>query len=126
MKITLEEAARILDEKTVKEALRTYGSETERLEACEEACHLACGAMREKIDSQRLLTPGELTEMAGKPVWVRRKLPTLSGWNIISVIPNVDGDVEFADGLRLTLARYCETWWAYRRELERRAGTGSD
>ena len=113
----LKEAVRILDEKTVKEALRAY-PESKRLKAAEEACRLACAAMREKIDSQRLLTLDELKEMAGKPVWVRRKLPTLSGWNVIRLLPNADGDVEFANGLRLTLARYCETWWAYRQEPE--------
>ena len=117
----LKEAVRILDEKTVKEALWAYTNETDRLNACEEACRLACAAMREKIDGQRLLTLDELKEMTGKPVWVRRKLPTLSGWNIIRMIPDVDGDVEFANGLRLTLARYRETWWAYRQKPAEKA-----
>lgn len=114
----LEEAVRILDEKTVKEALRVYEDEDARLNACEEACRLACTAIREKINSGRVMTLDELRKMVGKPVWVRRKLPTLSGWNVVRLIPNADGDVEFANGLHLTLARYGETWWAYRQELE--------
>mgnify|MGYP000927510246 CR=1 FL=1 len=44
--MTIKEAIRILDPKTSREALWEYETPDARLDACNEACEVACGVMR--------------------------------------------------------------------------------
>lgn len=46
IKTTIEEVIRILDPKTSREALWDYETPVARLDACNEACEVACSVMR--------------------------------------------------------------------------------
>ncbi len=68
--MTYEEAARILDPETSRDALLEYGGEEARLEACNEACRMAAKVLREpqavRLDetgAQALALAAEVSEL---------------------------------------------------------------
>ena len=107
--MTKEEAARILDPETTREALAEieyYGGfrgEEAVLEAAREARRIAAEALRHKPTGDPL-TPEQLRKMDGQPVWVLDKeKPQDSGWTIWAE--------EFND--LLSEGSYGVTWIAY-------------
>lgn len=81
MPMTYEEAARILDPKTTREALNPYAdSPAERMRLLDEACRIAADVLRNKPTGEAL-TIEQLREMDGKPAyWLEDE-----SWGIISV-----------------------------------------
>ena len=78
MSMTYEEAARILDPKTTREALNPYAeSPVDRMRVVDEACTIAAELLR-KCDQNatemrlgcKTLTLERLREMDGQPVWI--------------------------------------------------------
>lgn len=107
--MTKEEAARILDPETTREALAEieyYGGfrgEEAVLEAAREARRIAAEALRHKLTGDPL-TPEQLRKMDGQLVWVLDKeKPQDSGWTIWAE--------EFND--LLSEGSYGVTWIAY-------------
>lgn len=107
--MTKEEAARILDPETTREAqaeIEYYGGfrgEEAVLEAAREARRIAAEALRHKPTGDPL-TPEQLRKMDGQPVWVLDKeKPQDSGWTIWAE--------EFND--LLSEGSYGVTWIAY-------------
>ena len=81
MSMTHEEAARILDPKTTREALNPYAdSPAERMRLLDEACRIAADVLRNKPTGEAL-TIEQLREMDGKPAY----WPEDESWGIISV-----------------------------------------
>lgn len=81
----------------------------------------AWAGLERRLDAQlpnEPLTLEELREMVREPVWLQRKLVTLSGWNVLRGIRGEVDEVEFADGLVLSPSCNGKTWLAYRRRPE--------
>lgn len=94
--MTTEEAIRILDPNTTREALAEieyyggFSGKRAKIEACNEACRIAVAALRAQQGSKGVdfdhfknepLTLDELRRMDGEPVWFETTLDD-RGWHI--------------------------------------------
>lgn len=119
--MTKDEAARILDPDTTREALAAYAYDPEqRIRVVEEACRIAARELRKNADHFREvtkmvpLTLEQLREMDGKPVWVERNEKPHDGkWFIVSHadIKNPDKTLYTKEGV--TYSNYGVYFTAY-------------
>ena len=116
--MTREEAARILDPETSRDELWKYDADT-RIEACNEACRMGADALRaqQERENPKPLTPDELKEMDGEPVWI---IPLCvdtgwtAQWRIYTVREPVTVNAKSYGWYGLHLKDYGKTWVAYR------------
>lgn len=116
--MTKEEAARILDPETTREALAEieyYGGfrgEEAVLEAAREARRIAAEALRHKPTGDPL-TPEQLRKMDGQPVWVEFEDRSGGLWGIVHI--SVFEQIVFPDGLHCTIGQpyYGKIYKAY-------------
>lgn len=110
MSMTHEEAARILDPDTTREALNPYAdSPVERMRLLDEACRIAADVLRNK-PTGKPLTLEQLRKMDGQPVWVETKAG-LKFWGIVTKICVSSGDGRYL--LITEDTEYGQTWLAY-------------
>ncbi|OUN23571.1 hypothetical protein B5G34_00265 [Flavonifractor sp. An82] len=84
MSMTHEEAARILDPDTTREALNPYAdSPVERMRLLDAACRVAADVLRNKLTGEPL-TMEQLREMDGQPAWCEEQ----KEWGIIHIDPD--------------------------------------
>lgn len=94
--MTIEEAIRILDPNTAREALAEieyyggFSGKRAKIEACDEACRIAVAALSTQQGSKGVdfdhfknepLTLDELREMDGEPVWIV-EYPAWGHWEL--------------------------------------------
>lgn len=116
-----EEAERILDPATTREALAAYAYDPEqRIRVVEEACRIAERELRGETDHSRdgtkmiPLTLEQLRDMDGQPVWVERNEKPHDGkWFIVSHadIKNPDKTLYTKEGV--TYSNYGVYFTAY-------------
>ncbi len=110
--MTTEEAIKILDPETSRDALWKYEEDSARLEACKEACKLGAATLRTRQDPppNGPLTLEELRHMNGEPVFIK-----LDGgyWGIVDCD---DGVIAMPGHGVLPLA--CSGRFVYRRRPE--------
>lgn len=125
--MTREEAIKILDPKMCRDALMEYmggvWDQTQALEMIGEAQKMGLSALRTQADTppNDPITPAELREMVGDPVWV--VTVRLSEWCIVHSFHSAD---VIGGGIIMTrrtaekriyqYADYGKTWMAYRRK----------
>lgn len=84
MSMTHEEAARILDPDTTREALNPYAdSPVDRMRALDEACRIAAAELRNRKTGEAL-TLEQLRKMDGQPVYCADR----KEWGIIHIDPD--------------------------------------
>ena len=116
--MTTEEAIKILDPETSRDALWKYEEDSARLEACKEACKLGAATLRTRQDPppNGPLTMEELREMDGQPVWFCKCHNGLCNWCVID--HTNETNIFFTDGTVRLMSSYGDGWMAYRRRPE--------
>lgn len=119
--MNLEEAIRIVDPATRREALYIYDPE-ERKAVEDEACHLVAITLQQNYD---LLTVDELREMDGVPVWIvcEQCINGGAAWCILEPCgENFRARVLLSDNARAFFGAiasdYGISWFAYCRKPE--------
>ena len=136
--MTTEEAIRILDPNTAREALAEieyyggFSGKRAKIEACNEACRIAVAALRAQQGSKGVdfdhfknepLTLDELREMDGEPAFITHRKYG-KGWCIIDwhgvnkswTYFSKTGTAEGMTATPVTAETYGEDWLAYRRK----------
>lgn len=116
--MTIEEAIKILDPETRRDALWKYETGEERLKVCNEVCRVACAALRDQPPNDPM-TLEELREMDGEPVWVKEIVGGIrdGNWALILTIER-EGVRAIAINTSYKECLYGCTWLAYRRKPE--------